>query len=337
MKVHAIAEFLGAEVEGDGEIDVASVAALESAGAGQLAFLDSAEKQYTGNASCVIVPPDWAGEPWPVRPPVIIRSGNPKLAFAKAASLLNPPKAREPQIHPTAVIADDAVFGNGVFIGAFACVGEGSVIGDNTQLRAGAKIGDRVSIGSDCVLHPNVFVEDGCSVGNKVLLQTGVVIGSEGFGFVRDETGEHLKFPQIGTVVIEDAVEIGANSCVDRGALGETRIGAGTKIDNLVQVAHNVHIGKRCVIASETGISGSAVIGDDCVIGGQVGIADHVRIESGAIIGARSAVFPGKIVKKGVWAGTPVQPIQDYKRQNAVMRKLGRSASRSRETGSKAD
>lgn len=337
MKVQAIAEFLGAELEGDGDIDVASVADIESAVSGQLAFVDSTEKRFSGNASCLIAPIGWKTDTFAVEIPCVIRTRDPKLAFAKVAALLHLPKSRETQIHPTAVIAPDASIGDGVFIGAFVCIGDGSVVGDRSHLRAGTKVGDGVSIGTDCLLYPNVFVEDGCTVGDEVILQTGVVIGSEGFGFVRDESGEYLKFPQIGTVVIEDAVEIGANSCVDRGALGETRIGAGTKIDNLVQVAHNVQIGKRCVIASETGISGSTVIGDDCVIGGQVGIADHVRIESGAVIGARSAVFPGKIVKKGVWAGTPVQPIQDYKRQNAVMRKLGRSASRSGKTGSNRD
>jgi UDP-3-O-[3-hydroxymyristoyl] glucosamine N-acyltransferase len=150
-----------------------------------------------------------------------------------------------------------------------------------------------------------------------------VVIGADGFGFVRGKD-RYVKFPQIGTVVIEDNVEIGANSCVDRGALGETRIGEGTKIDNLVQVAHNVRIGKRVVIASQTGISGSTVIEDDCIIGGQVGFGDHATVKSGAIIGSKAGVLPGKIVREGVWWGIPVQPLDEYKRQNAHVKGISR-------------
>ncbi|MEO7674248.1 MAG: UDP-3-O-(3-hydroxymyristoyl)glucosamine N-acyltransferase, partial [Pyrinomonadaceae bacterium] len=153
---------------------------------------------------------------------------------------------------------------------------------------------------------------------------SGVVIGADGFGYVRDATGTYNKFPQIGTVLIEDNVEIGANSCVDRGALGVTRIGEGTKIDNLVQVGHNVDIGKRCVIAAQTGISGSVVIEDDCVVGGQVGFGDHARVQSGAIIGSQAGVLPGKIVRPGVWWGTPIQPLDEYKRQNAHVKGIDR-------------
>jgi UDP-3-O-[3-hydroxymyristoyl] glucosamine N-acyltransferase len=197
-----------------------------------------------------------------------------------------------------------------------------------------------VTIGQNCVIHPNVFIEDACVIGSGVILHSGVVIGADGFGYVKDDSpatpsadsaaaappagGEYIKFPQIGTVVIEDDVEIGANTCVDRGALGETRIGAGTKIDNLVQVGHNVQIGKRCVIAAQTGISGSTVIEDDCVIGGQVGFGDHAHVKSGAIIGSQAGVLPGKIVRPGVWWGTPIQPLDEYKRQNAHVKSLDR-------------
>ena len=156
-----------------------------------------------------------------------------------------------------------------------------------------------------------------------MILHAGVVIGADGFGYVRD-VDRYVKFPQIGTVVIEDNVEIGANTCVDRGALSETRIGEGTKIDNLVQVGHNVRIGRRCVIAAQTGISGSTIIEDDCVIGGQVGFGDHVRVLSGAVIGSQAGVLPGKIVRPGVWWGTPIQPLDEYKRQNAYVKGLVR-------------
>jgi UDP-3-O-[3-hydroxymyristoyl] glucosamine N-acyltransferase len=222
------------------------------------------------------------------------------------------------------VISDSARLGESLFVGAFVCIGDNSTIGDGTQLRAGAKVGDNVRIGTNCVLHPNVFIEDNCTIGDNVILHSGVVIGADGFGYVRDGENGYVKFPQIGTVVIEDNVEIGANSCVDRGALGETRIGEGTKIDNLVQIAHNVQVGKRVVIAAQTGISGSTVIEDDCVIGGQVGMGDHARVMSGAVIGSQAGVLPGKIVRPGVWWGTPVQPLDEYKRQNAHMKALGR-------------
>jgi len=149
------------------------------------------------------------------------------------------------------------------------------------------------------------------------------VIGADGFGYVRDKD-RYIKFPQIGTAIIEDDVEIGANSCVDRGALGVTRIGKGSKIDNLVQIAHNVQIGKRVIIAAQTGISGSTVIEDDCVIGGQVGMGDHARVQSGAVIGSQAGVLPGKIVRPGVWWGTPVQPLEEYKRQNAHIKGISR-------------
>jgi UDP-3-O-[3-hydroxymyristoyl] glucosamine N-acyltransferase len=248
---------------------------------------------------------------------------DPKLAFARVAAILHPPKRRPAEIHHSAVIAENARLGSGVFIGAFTCVGENSIVGDNTQFRAGAKIGDNVRVGSNCVLHPNVFVEDGCTIGDNVILHAGVIIGADGFGYVRDENS-YIKFPQIGTVVIENDVEIGANSCVDRGALGETRIGEGTKIDNLVQIAHNVQIGNRVIIAAQTGISGSTVIEHDCVIGGQVGMGDHATVKSGAIIGSQAGVLPGKIVRPGVWWGTPVQPLDEYKRQNAYVKGLGR-------------
>ena len=318
MKAGEIAAFLDAEIVGDAQIDITSVASIEAAGSGDLAFLERGELPPS-NASCVIAPADISE----IAGTTIIRSSDPKLDFARAAALLHPPKKREPEIHSSAIISSNAKIGAAVFIGAFTCVGDGSTIGDGTQLRAGAKVGDNVRIGRNCVLHPNVFVEDGCTVGDNVILHAGVVIGADGFGYVRDESG-YVKFPQIGTVVIEDNVEIGANSCVDRAALGETRIGEGTKIDNLVQIAHNVNIGKRVVIAAQTGISGSTVIEDDCVIGGQVGMGDHARVLSGAVIGSQAGVLPGKIVRPGVWWGTPVQPLDEYKKQNAHLKAIGR-------------
>lgn len=318
MKIQEIANFLRGELTGDGDVEIDRVAALEAASTGAIAFVEKADGEVTSNASCLIVPTDFQTSNL-----TFIKTANPKLAFAKVATILHPAKIRDGEIHSSSVIAANARIGANIFIGAFVCVGEHSEIGDGTQLRAGAKVGDDVKIGKNCVIHPNVFVEDGCTIGDNVVLHSGVVIGADGFGYVRD-TSSYIKFPQIGTVVIENDVEIGANSCVDRGALGETRIGEGTKIDNLVQIAHNVQIGKRVVIAAQTGISGSTVIEDDCVIGGQVGMGDHARVLSGAVIGSQAGVLPGKIVRPGIWWGTPVQPLDEYKRQNANLKGLSR-------------
>jgi UDP-3-O-[3-hydroxymyristoyl] glucosamine N-acyltransferase len=323
MKAREIAEFVGGDLHGDGDVEITSVADLSRAEFGQISFLEKDPSEETSlNASCLIVPVgfDVAG----LSQTSLVEVSNPKLAFARVAAELHPRKQRRAGRHSSAVISETASIGDDVFIGAFVCVGDDSTIGAGTHLRAGAKIGDGVTIGRNCVLHPNVFVEDGCTVGDNVILHSGVVIGTDGFGFVRDENGTYHKFPQIGTVVIENDVEIGANTCIDRAALGETRIGEGTKIDNLVQVGHNVQIGKRCVIAAETGISGSTVIEDDCVIGGQVGFGDHARVKSGAVIGSQAGVLPGKIVRPGVWWGTPIQPLEEYKRQNAHVKGLER-------------
>lgn len=320
MKIAEIAELLGGEFSGGADVEITSVADLSSAGSGQIAFWEKPGELPSTNASCVIA----LAETLEVASLPYIVHAQPKLAFAKIAGVLHPPKSRHAEIHTSAVISNTANLSDGVFVGAFSCIGDNSVVGDGTHVRAGAKIGDNVVVGKNCVLHPNVFIEDGCTVGDNVILHTGTVIGADGFGYVRDGAKGYVKFPQIGTVVIEDNVEIGANCCVDRGALGKTRIGEGTKIDNLVQIAHNVQIGKRVVIAAQTGISGSVVIEDDCVIGGQVGFGDHAHVQSGAIIGSQAGVLPGKIVRPGVWWGTPIQPLDEYKRQNAHVKGLER-------------
>ena len=320
MTISEIAEFLNGNLKGEGNAEILRVAGFEKAGKGEITFLEKAETANQTNASCLIVPENFEAE---ISIPVI-KVKNPKLAFAQIAAILHPPKKREIITHKSAVISASAKLGKDLFIGAFVCIGDNSEIGDGTQIRAGAKIGDNVRIGANCVIHPNVFIEDRCTIGNNTILHCGVVIGADGFGYVRDGERGYIKFPQIGTVTIGDDVEIGANTCVDRGALGETRIGNGTKIDNLVQIAHNVQIGERVVIASQTGISGSTIIEDDCIIGGQVGFGDHATVKTGAIIGSQAGVLPGKIVREGVWWGTPVQPLDEYKRQNAHVKGLAR-------------
>jgi len=315
MKVKEIADFLKGNFIGNGETEILRIASPEKAQEGDISFIGKAvisDDFAQINASCLIVSPKFLQK---LSCP-LIKVENPKLAFAKLSKILHPDKIRKPEIHRSAVISENAKVDRGVFIGAFCCVGEGSEIGKGTQILDGAKVGNNAKVGENCVLHANVLVGDDCRIGDNVVLHAGVIIGADGFGFVRDEN-EYVKFPQVGTVVIENDVEIGANSCVDRGALGQTRIGRGTKIDNLVQVAHNVDIGERVVIAAQTGISGSVTIEDDCTIAGQVGIADHATIKKGNVIGAKSGVFSGKILRKGFWGGIPVRPLADYKRQTA--------------------
>jgi UDP-3-O-[3-hydroxymyristoyl] glucosamine N-acyltransferase len=319
--VSKLAKHVGGRVVGDGNTIIRRVAEIGSATDGEISFLDDLkliDGARLSEASCLIVPegaPDLPGR-------CLIRVARPKFAFALIAELLHPPKRKPGTVHPTAVIASSAELGENVFIDAHVSLGERARIGEGTQVLSGSRIGDDVLVGQDCVIHPNVVLYDGIVLGDRVILHASVVIGADGFGYVPDENNIRHKFPQIGTVVIEDDVEIGAGSCIDRGALGETRIGRGTKIDNLVQIAHNVQIGERVVIAAQTGISGSTIIEDDVVIGGQVGLGDHAHVKSGAIIGSKAGILPGKIVRKGVWWGIPVQPLEDYKRLNAHMNRL---------------
>ncbi|HEX3559361.1 MAG TPA: UDP-3-O-(3-hydroxymyristoyl)glucosamine N-acyltransferase [Pyrinomonadaceae bacterium] len=323
--VAELAALVGGRASGDAGALVVGVASIEGAGAGDAVFVED-EKHLDAaracGASCVIAPEGAHANLVGARS--VIETAQPKLAFALIAEVLNPPLRRSAFVHPTASVASSAKVGEGVHVGACVVVGEGAEVGEGTQILAGSVVGERVRIGRECVLHPNVVLYDGVTLGDRVTLHAGVVVGADGFGYVRDEAGVYHKFPQVGTVRIEDDVEVGANTCVDRGALGVTRVGRGSKIDNLVQVGHNVEIGERVVIAAQTGISGSTVIESDAVIGGQVGFGDHARVLSGAVIGSQAGVLPGKIVRPGVWWGTPVQPLEEYKRRNALWGRLPR-------------
>jgi UDP-3-O-[3-hydroxymyristoyl] glucosamine N-acyltransferase len=318
--VAELAAHVGGRVRGDGDVLIRSVARLADAEAGEIAFIEDiklAESARSSRASCLIVP-----EGAQLEARCVIEATHPKLAFALIAELLHTRERPEPSVHPTAVVAESADVDALAFIGAYARIGERVRIGAGTQVHAGATIGDDVYIGRDCVIYPNVVLYNHVRLGERVILHAGVSIGADGFGYVPDEKNFRHKFPQLGSVAVEDDVEIGANTCVDRGALGQTRIGRATKIDNLVQIAHNVDIGERVVIAAQTGISGSTVIEDDAIIGGQVGMGDHARVQSGAIIGSKAGILPGKIVRAGVWWGIPVQPLDEYKRLNAHMNRL---------------
>ncbi|HEV7843546.1 MAG TPA: UDP-3-O-(3-hydroxymyristoyl)glucosamine N-acyltransferase, partial [Pyrinomonadaceae bacterium] len=233
--VAELAEHAGGRVRGDENVLIKRVAALESAAQGDIAFVEDArlfESAKDSRASCIIIP-----EGAQVNAPCLIEAARPKLAFALIAELLHPPKRHEPSRHPTAIIAPNAEVEESVYVGPHALIGERTRVGAGTQVQTGVRIGDDVVVGSDCVLHPNVVLYDRVTIGSRVVLHAGVTIGADGFGYVPDEENRRHKFPQIGTVIIEDDVEIGANSCVDRGALSETRIGRWTKIDNLVQIA----------------------------------------------------------------------------------------------------
>jgi UDP-3-O-[3-hydroxymyristoyl] glucosamine N-acyltransferase len=322
-----IAHFAGAEILGDGNVRLAGIASIQSATGSDLVFVEDERKlteALASRAGAVIAGEFSRGRSF--SKPVLI-SSQPRLAFARAAELLAPKSEHRPGIHKTAVIDPQASLGRDVTIAPYVVIQEGAAVGDETRIGAGCFVGERVTIGQHCNLAPNVTIYPGVTIGDRVMVHAGATLGSDGFGYVRDESsGRYLKFPQVGRLKIEDDVEIGANSTIDRGALDVTRIGRGTKIDNLVHVGHNVHIGEDVVIAAQTGLSGSAVVEDAVIIGGQVGIADHVRIESGAILGAQSGIPTRKVIRgKGVvfW-GTPARPIREYLKELAVLAKLGK-------------
>ncbi len=315
-----IAEYLGARLEGDPSLRISGIANPETARAETLIYAESehwAERAMASAAQCVI-----AGEGVPLTGKTVIRSAQPKLALARAAARFFPGKPAAAGIHATAIISPKARIGVRVHVGPFAVIEADAQVGEGSSIAAGCFIGEGVHVGQECKLYPNVVIYAGVWVGDRVIVHAGAVIGSDGFGYVLDE-GAFLKFPQVGTVVIEDDVEIGSNSTVDRGSLGETRIGRGTKIDNLVQVAHNVQIGRHCVIAAQTGVSGSSSLGEYVVVGGQVGIGDHVRIENRAVLGAQAGIPSNKIIRgAATYWGTPARKIEDFKRQYAAASRL---------------
>ena len=321
MRVEELAEIVSGRVVGDEGTRIERIANLDDADEGEIAYVEN-EKLLSAavesKASCLIVREGFE-EKLPDRTLIVVK--NAKFAFSLIGAALHPPVRREPAIHPTAVVAETADVALTAYVGPHVTIGDYAHVGAYTRLEAGVVLGANVTVGAECVLHPNVVLYDGVSVGNSVILHAGVCLGADGFGYVRHDHG-YQKFPQIGTVVIEDEVEIGAHTCIDRAALGRTRIGRGTKLDNMVHVGHNCDIGEHVVIAAQTGISGSVVIEDDAVIGGQVGFGDHTRVQKGAIIGSKAGILPGKIVRPGVWWGIPVQPLDQYKRMNAHMNRL---------------
>jgi UDP-3-O-[3-hydroxymyristoyl] glucosamine N-acyltransferase len=252
----------------------------------------------------------------------VIRVPEPRTAFARAMSRFYPTAEIKPGIHPTAVVGADVELGALAFVGPHAVVGDGTRAGVAVSIGAGCVVGKRVVLGDGTVLHPNVTIYDNVDIGRGVIIHSGAVIGADGFGYVNEHDRWH-KFPQVGRVEIGDFVEIGANCCIDRAALGVTTIGEGTKLDNMVHVAHNCRIGRHVVVAAQTGFSGSVVVEDHAVIGGQVGIGDKARIESRAVLGSGCGVLTSKVVHSGetVW-GTPARPLRQHLEQLANLAKL---------------
>jgi UDP-3-O-[3-hydroxymyristoyl] glucosamine N-acyltransferase len=319
VTLRELAERLGCRLEGDGTIDVVRVAGLDEAGPGDITFL--ANPKYAARlphtrASAVIV-----GDSVASAPCAMLRAPQPYLVFARAVSLLTPDTAPPPGISALASIDATAELGPDVSIGPFVCVGPRARIGARTVVRPHAVIGADVVIGEACVLHAHVSIRDRVQIGARVILQDAAVIGSDGFGFAPRGDGSHEKIPQVGAVVIEDDVEIGAHSAIDRPAVGETRIGVGTKIDNLVQIAHGVRIGRHVLLAAQVGIAGSTTLEDGVVMAGQSGVTGHVRLGSGAVVGAKSAVT--KDVETGHHVtGIPAGDVADWRESVVLVLRL---------------
>lgn len=324
-----VADFIQARVAGDESVEITGLASIESAAPGDLVFVG--DEQHLDSAlqsrAAAVIAGDFAASK--KTKPLLI-SQNPRLAFARAGRLLAPARLPQPGIHPSAVVHPSAKLAAGVSIQAHVVIEENAVIGARAYIGPGCCLQAGVVIGDDCHLAGNVTIYSGARLGNRVIAHAGAVLGSDGFGYVRDPAAGHYeKFPQIGTLEIEDDVEIGANSTVDRGALDATRIRRGTKIDNLVHIGHNCAVGEDVVIAAQTGLSGSVTVEDNVVIAGQVGIGDHARIESGAILGAQGGVPSNKVIRgKGiVFWGTPARPIRQYLKELAVLAQLGKKKS----------
>jgi UDP-3-O-[3-hydroxymyristoyl] glucosamine N-acyltransferase len=334
MMLGELVEKLGGKlVRGDPGRIVTGVETRELAHETDIAFAEtaaSAAEALTTNSGVVVLKTGCV-DSYPENPYLcVIETDQPRLWFARAAKLLELKPPAE-GVHPTAVLGSHVQLGQNVTIRAGAVVGQAASIGSGTIIEAGAVIGPQVIIGEDCRIYPRAVLYPGTTLGNRVVVHAGAVLGADGFGYVRDaKTGAYTQFPQQGTLLIEDDVEIGANSTIDRGALKQTRIGRGTKIDNLVHVGHNCDIGEDVILVALTGISGSSSVGNGAVIAGQVGIGDHVHIGPGVILGGQAGVFSGsKVTNEGlkpgtVLYGTPARPLRQVLREQAVLARLAK-------------
>ena len=317
-----VADYVGGMLHGNEAVEIHTVGSLERAGSGALAYAEAAylPRLPTTRASCVLVPP---GD-LPDRTVIVV--DQPRVAFARAAQWLLHRSRPTPGVHPTAIVDPEARLADDVHVGAWSLIDADATVGRGTVIHPGCCVGRGSRIGDDCLLFPNVVLYAATEIGHRVTIHAGVVIGADGFGFVFD--GErHIKIPQVGHVTIGSDVEIGANSCIDRGALDETVVHDGAKIDNLCQIAHNVQIGTHAIISSQTGIAGSSTVGDHATIGGQVGIADYCRIDPRGVVGAQCGVPSRKRVPAGeVYWGTPARPLRNIKKQQFYLNRLPQMA-----------
>lgn len=318
MKLGEIAAAIGAELHGDPDVEIVGVAAIEEAGPGELTFVASGRYGAllsSTRAAAVILP---RGAPEVGIPS--LRTADPYLAFARALELFCAPARPAPQIHPTAAIAPDAKLGEGAYVGAYVVIGEGVEIGARAVIHPHVVIYPRVHVGDDFTAHAHAVVREGVRIGHRVTLHAGAVIGSDGFGFVPAAEG-NVKIPQAGTVILEDEVEVGACTTVDRATLGATVVGRGTKLDNLVMIGHGSRLGPGCLVAAQAGLAGSTKVGARVMMGGQAGIAGHLVIGDGARLGARSAVHRD-VPAGAVQAGYPALDAQLFRRLIAALPKV---------------
>ena len=318
MKAKDVAKFINGELSGDGEILISGISGVKEAGDGQLAFVLSpkcAEFVRATKASCVIVPKAIDGK----FDKTVIKVENPSIAFSRLIEFFMPGRIPHPKgIHSTAVISKSAHIGKGVSSGAYVVVEDGASIGDESVIYPFCYIGKNCRIGKNCIIYPNVTIREEAAIGDRVIIHPGSVIGSDGFGYDIQKDGTHLKIPQLGTVVVEDDVEIGACVTIDRARFDKTLIGRGAKIDNLVQIAHNVTVGPDSVIAAQSGIGGSSIIGKNVVFGGQVGVSDHVTIGDFVIAGAKTGIH--KSYPAGtILFGYPSKPADKAREQIAAL------------------
>ena len=324
MKLREIADRLHCRLEGDGDIEIARVAGLERAGDGDLTFVANS-KYYSllpaTRASAAILGEHVPADSAPPGSCAILRTSDPYTAFAHAIGLLNPAAPPARGVDPLSSVAPDATLGPDVSIGPFVTIGAGAAIGARTIIHPGAVIGAGARLGDDCVVHAHASIRDRVVVGHRVIIQDGAVIGSDGFGFAKQPDGTHLKIPQHADVVIEDDVEIGANTAIDRPAVGETRIRAGAKIDNLVQIGHGVSIGERSLLAAQVGLSGSTIVEEDVVMAGQVGVAGHIRVGKGVRAAGKTGIT--KSVEAGEFVtGYPAIPNREWRKSVVIFRHL---------------
>ena len=318
-----IADYLKGTVEGDGALKVSELSKIEEGRPGTLTFLSNPKYTqyiYTTQASACLVNKDFVAEHSLTT--TLIRVDNAYECLAKLLTLVDSFKPKKQGISAKSDIHETAKLGENVYVGAFVVIGANVVIGNNVKIYANTVIDDNVEVGDDSVIYAGVKIYEGCRIGKRCVLHAGVVVGSDGFGHAPDAEGHYHKIPQIGNVVIEDDVELGANTTVDRATMGSTIIRRGVKIDNLVQVAHNVEIGEDTVIAAQSGIAGSTKIGKHCMFGGQVGVAGHITIADGSIFGGKSGVTSTIKEPNKVWQGYPVMPIMGFRKLNVLQKQL---------------